>query len=79
MVKYKMKIATYNIWDSQAGMPQRFWQIVKEIVALEADIICLQEVGCIEMHKRLATLCHFEYSHYQSQMGIAVLSKYPIL
>ena len=39
-----MKLATYNIWDSPSGMPLRFTQIVNEIVNLDADIICLQEV-----------------------------------
>jgi len=39
-----MKIATYNIWDSEAGMPYREDQIINEINTLDSDIIVLQEV-----------------------------------
>lgn len=73
-----MKIATYNIWNSIAGMPFRFSQIINEIMALDSDIICLQEVADIETHTRLATLCNYKYTHFHTQTGLAVLSKYPI-
>lgn len=39
-----MKIATYNIWNSDKGMPGREKQIIDEINALESDVIALQEV-----------------------------------
>lgn len=39
-----MKIATYNVWNSDTGMPERENQIIDEINALDADIIALQEV-----------------------------------
>ena len=40
-----MKIASYNIWDSEAGMPERFSQITDEIINTGSDIVCLQEVA----------------------------------
>ena len=39
-----MKIATYNVWNSDTGMPEREHQIIGEINALDADVIVLQEV-----------------------------------
>ena len=40
-----MKIATYNIWNSESGMPYRIKYIVNEIKLINADVICLQEVS----------------------------------
>ena len=37
-----MRIATYNIWNSDAGMPMRFRQLIDEIVGADTDILCLQ-------------------------------------
>lgn len=73
-----MKIATYNIWDSEVGMPVRFRQLTDEINRVKADIICLQEVSDFEKHQRLSKLCGYEYSHWQSQTGLSILSRYPI-
>ena len=60
-----MKLATYNIWNSSAGMPLRFTQIVNEIVNLDADIICLQEVTDIPIYNALvlkkAVNCHMHW------------------
>ena len=39
-----MRIATYNIWNSATGMPERKQQLIEEIIKISADIICLQEV-----------------------------------
>lgn len=38
-----MKLATYNIWNDEAGLPFRFQQISDGIIGASADIICLQE------------------------------------
>ena len=40
-----MKIATYNIWNSNKGFPKRLQQMIDEINRIDADIICLQEVN----------------------------------
>ena len=73
-----MRVATYNIWDSDAGMPMRFQYLIDEITAIKSDIICLQEVSTHEKHDRLSGLCEYAYSHWQVQTGLSILSKYPI-
>ena len=40
-----MRIATYNTWNSDAGMPIRFRQLADAIIRERADILCLQEVA----------------------------------
>lgn len=73
-----MKIATYNIWDSDTGMPMRFRQLTDEIIGIKADIICLQEVSDNEKHHNFSSLCRYDYSHWQAQTGLSILSRYPI-
>ncbi|MCH5324328.1 MAG: endonuclease/exonuclease/phosphatase family protein [Eubacterium sp.] len=73
-----MKIATYNIWNSDAGMPARFGQLADVIAGLGADIICLQEVASLKKHNELSELCKYGYSHWQEQTELSVLSRYPI-
>ena len=73
-----MKIATYNIWNSETGMPFRLQQIINEIRNIQADIICLQEVANQKQHNSLASVCEYAYSHYQIQTGLSILSRRPI-
>lgn len=73
-----MKIATYNIWDSDAGMPLRFGQIIDEVYGINADIVCLQEVSDREKCDRLSKYCKYDNSHWQAQTGLLILSRYPI-
>lgn len=73
-----MKIASYNIWDSDAGMPERFSQITDEITKTGADIVCLQEVAEFSAHEKISGLCGYSYSHYQPKTGLSILSRYPI-
>lgn len=49
-----MKIATYNIWNSEAGMFARKKAIQKEILDVGADVICLQEVEDCELAEMIA-------------------------
>ena len=70
-----MKIATYNIWNSEAGLPFRFQQIIDEITNLDADIICLQEVANREWHDEISALCGYFYSCYQEKTGLSILSR----
>ncbi len=39
-----MRIATYNIWNTDVGMPERMQSILTQIKLVNADILCLQEV-----------------------------------
>lgn len=55
-----MKIATYNVWDSDTGMPVRFHKPTEEIIGITADINCLQEVPDVEKHHSFSTICRYE-------------------
>jgi len=78
-----MKIATFNIWNSDRGMPLREQQIINEIKTLNSDIICLQEVKLKVYNKLISELSDYKYSYYHSTNseydGLTILSKYPIL
>lgn len=78
-----MKVATYNIWNSDRGMPLREQQIIDEIKALNADIICLQEVKEETFNTLTTEISEYKYSYYYNARnecdGLAVFSKYPIL
>lgn len=49
-----MIIATYNLWNSDEGMPDRKSHIIDEIRKASADIMCLQEVCDEELAMRIA-------------------------
>ncbi len=77
-----MRTATYNIWNSNRGCPERIGHIVETIKTLDADIIGLQEVNemawkaiseAFPDHDR----CHFLYRG--DDEGLAFISKYPII
>lgn len=73
-----MIIATYNIWNSEAGMPARTTDIIHEILSINADVICLQEVANEMIHSFFATKCNYNYSFYSIDNELSVLSKFPI-
>ncbi len=76
-----MKIATYNIWNSESGMPYRENHIIDEILKVKADIICLQEVSGKAMVESIAEKAGYEYyffDHYENdEEGLCILSKIP--
>ena len=73
-----MRIATYNVWDSDTGMPVRLQQLVDEIIEIKADILCLQEVSDPSKHDSFSSLCGYGDSHWQAQTGLSILSRFPI-
>lgn len=73
-----MRIATYNIWDSDSGMPMRFQHLIDEIKNVDADIMCLQEVSDRKKHDDISEQCGYKYSNWKEQEGISILSKHPI-
>ncbi|QNO15946.1 endonuclease/exonuclease/phosphatase family protein [Alkalicella caledoniensis] len=86
-----MKIATYNIWNSEKGMPERENQIINEINALDSDVIVLQEVKNEEFNENLlksTSYKHYSFAQHEGRVvvaepwkdreGLAVYSKYPI-
>lgn len=77
----RIKTATYNIWNSSRGCPERIGHIVETIKTLDADIIGLQEVNETAWKAVSAALpshdkCHFLYRG--DDEGLAFISKYPI-
>lgn len=77
-----MKIATYNIWNSESGMPARLDYIIAEICKVNADIICLQEVAGWEMAEKIADEAEYPYclfSNYPGEEeGLCILSRLPL-
>ena len=78
-----MKIATFNIWNSERGMPYREQQIINEITKINSDIICLQEVtqkAFIKLENELSVYEHSYYHNFNNEYeGLAVFSKFPII
>ncbi|MCH5287530.1 MAG: endonuclease/exonuclease/phosphatase family protein [Christensenellaceae bacterium] len=76
-----MRIATYNVWNDERGGDVRQRQIVEEIVAVNADVIGLQEVHPALFRNRLAGLYpHAVFRVYEGEdEGLAILSRYPVL
>ncbi len=76
-----MKIATYNIWNSENGMPYRNNYIVNEIQKIKADIICLQEVHNRELAENIAVSVGYQYWYFENypnaEEGLCILSHIP--
>ncbi|WP_240842428.1 endonuclease/exonuclease/phosphatase family protein [Acidaminobacter sp. JC074] len=76
-----MKIATYNIWYSGLGWPQRHELIVSEINSLDPDIIGLQEVRNEAYFNKLKEELNYPFGIFhphEDEDGLAILSKWPI-
>ena len=71
-----MKIATYNIWTSDRGMPARENHIIAELNALDSDIIAIQEVKNKAMNERLLQGTDYKYYSFAPHEG-NVLSDEP--
>lgn len=77
-----MRIATYNIWNENKGVGNRFEQIISEIKSTDADIIGLQEVtpyfyeNYISKNEDYKYNCFYQYTNELE--GLAILSRYPI-
>jgi endonuclease/exonuclease/phosphatase family metal-dependent hydrolase len=70
-----MKIATYNIWNSDTGMPERENQTIAEINALDSDVIVLQEVRHKAFNQRLLQGTNYEHHHFAAHQGKVVVSE----
>ena len=69
-----MKIATYNIWNSESGMPYRIKYIVNEIKLINADVICLQEVSSRKLAEGIAANADYPYWYFDNSQEIAVVN-----
>ena len=76
-----MRLATYNVWNSKEGMPQREKYIIDEIANINAEIICLQEVRDRFQAEVIADKANYEYhffDNYKDEVeGLCILSKIP--
>ena len=61
-----MKIAIYNIWNSENGMPYRCKYIVDEIKKIKADVICLQEVCNRKFAESIADNVGYRYLYFDN-------------
>lgn len=80
--KCKLRIATYNIWNDDAGQDKRAPYILDEISNLRADCVGLQEVTQDFYRTFLAAWEEFPftcfYNYSGEEEGLAVLCRYPI-
>ena len=78
-----MRIASYNLWNSECGMPERAEQIRNEILRVDADVMAMQEVSgeVWQMLCKMKALYPYAvYSQYPGEdEGLAFLSKLPVL
>lgn len=77
-----MKIATYNVWNENKGMGNRFNQLINEINNVNADIIGLQEVTTHFFYDILTQNTDYKYCEFRKydseDEGLAILSRYPL-
>lgn len=75
-----MKIATYNVWNENKGIGNRFEQILEEIRNVNADLIALQEITPQFYQDFLSNMSEYPYSEFgkytNENEGLAILSKY---
>ena len=78
-----MKIATYNVWNSESGMPYRSNYIVNEIKKIKADVMCLQEVCNKEFAENIANNVGYQYWYFDNYIneeeGLCILSNVPFV
>lgn len=78
-----MKIATFNTWDSKKIAPKRQQQVIDEIKALNADIMCLQDVRIEIRNELLNQEKLYQYSYYHDSDNenevMLTLCKFPII
>ncbi len=77
-----MKIASFNIWNSDQNYYIRMQMLRQRLYELQVDVIALQEVRDEALVHKLSTFCDlpfYAWKKYEDcQEGIAILSKYPI-
>ena len=60
------------------GMPQRRVQIFKEICALDAQVLCLQEFADVQLLRWIKERGLYSCFHRNEAEGLLVLSQYPV-
>ncbi len=76
-----MRIATYNVWNENKGVGNRFNQLIEEIRTINADVIALQEITQSFFDNFLVEESGYKYCEFRQYRdeneGLAILSKYP--
>lgn len=73
-----INLATYNIWNSEIGLPLRKQYLVDEIKKVSPDILCLQEVKNHSFAECIADKLGMDYffsSYEGEEEGICIFSK----
>ncbi|MBS4203437.1 endonuclease/exonuclease/phosphatase family protein [Lederbergia citrea] len=75
-------MATFNVWNNNDTWAMRKEAIINEIIRINADVIALQEVPCLQEIKFISKqvgINHYHFMQYQGEEeGLAILSKYPL-
>lgn len=78
-----MKIATYNIWNSDVNYVERINLLIQILREEKIDILVLQEVrdsNVVEYIKRECQFIEYRWKEYPDfAEGLAILSAYPII
>lgn len=76
-----IRFATYNIWNDDSGQEKRAAQILRELHAVHADVVGLQEVTARFYKDFLCPDTAFPYHTFfgypGEDEGLAILSRYP--
>lgn len=76
-----MRIATYNVWNSEQGMPFRNKYIIKELRKVKADVVCLQEIRNSGQAEEIAMEAGYRYCYYENyeneEEGLTILCNLP--
>lgn len=75
-----MKIASFNIWNSDQNHDIRIKMLSQKLYELQVDVIALQEVRDETIVQKLSTSCDLPFyawmKYEDCQEGLAILSKY---
>ena len=74
-----MRIATYNVWNSDLGMPLRTNDLLASLGQANADVLCLQEVRSEVYHNTLANALGYVYHVFCEQSELSIMCRYPLV
>ena len=74
-----MKLITLNTWGIHKPYEKRLLLLQKELLKLNADAVCLQEVFSPDQENRIKQNTPFIYSYHVHTAGLVILLKKPFL
>ena len=73
-----LRILSYNIWGKFGPYEERYHNIIRAVVEIDADIVCFQEAKDLELLGKIAKHTDSEVLIADTeQTGLAILSKFP--